>query len=57
MKTINNKTFLQFSNELKGWRFFEQSGLEVYKYELFYKGLKPFKLLYGDSRYEKLKRL
>ena len=55
MKTINNKTFLQFSTALRGWKFYERNN-EVYKYQLFYKGIKIDDLLCGDTKYRKEKR-
>jgi hypothetical protein len=40
-KKINNLTFLEFIDELKGKRILNQYGKEIPKYILFWKGLTP----------------
>jgi len=48
---INNISFMRFCSELEGVRVFNKSGFEVFKYQLFFKGIDPLALVRRQTKY------
>lgn len=53
---IKGRTFLEFTNIVKGYNFYNHLNQRVYKFELFYKGENPYKLINDDTYYYKTER-
>jgi hypothetical protein len=51
--TINGMTFLQFCNEVNGFDFVRRTtGTQVFRWQLFWNGIKPEALLSGKTKYK-----
>ena len=46
---IHGRTFLEFCKEIRGFKVFNRNGIEIYKWELFYQGINPKKILTNQN--------
>ncbi len=53
---MRNLSFKQFCDIVKGYRFFNRQGFEIYKYELWNLGIDPKALIINDTIYRRRKR-
>jgi hypothetical protein len=50
---INGITFLQFCDKVRGFDFYRRTtGTQVFRWQLFWNGIKPEALLYGKTKYK-----
>ena len=48
---IHGRTFLEFCKEIRGFKVFNRNGIEIYKWELFYQGINPKKILTNQTKF------
>jgi hypothetical protein len=53
---MRNLSFKQFCDKVKGHKFYNKQGSEIYKYELYYLGINPHLLMINETKYIKMKR-
>ena len=51
-KKFNNITFLEFCSIIRGYTIFSNKGKQIFKYQLFYKGISPMELLNNHPKYK-----
>lgn len=54
---IHGQTFHQFCSRIRGYRVYNKNGFEVYKYQIFFKGIRIDKLMTGNTKYKLKERI
>ena len=52
MKQRNNLTYFQFCQEVFGYDFFSSTGVQIYRWELFWSGVKHRDLMAGKTNFK-----
>jgi hypothetical protein len=48
-KKVNGLTWLEFATEMMGYKNFKYKGKEVFKYQLFWSGVKPSEIIFSRN--------
>jgi hypothetical protein len=55
-KRVNGLTWLEFASQIMGYENFSYKGKQVYKYELFWAGVKPVEVIFKKNGFSCEKR-
>ncbi len=55
METKTGISYFAFYKQVRGYKFYDQKGKEVDKWELFFRGVNPKKLIANKTKYNFIK--